>query len=66
MTTDRKSVDLDDLLTLDQLSQLLQVRKSWVYRQVREQAIPHVHLGKYLRFSRAEVQRWLAQQRPNR
>jgi excisionase family DNA binding protein len=65
VTTNRKSVDLDDLLTLDQLSQLLQVRKSWIYRQVREQAIPHVHLGKYLRFSRAEVERWLAQHQGN-
>jgi excisionase family DNA binding protein len=65
VTTDKKSVDLDDLLTLDQLSQLLQVRKSWVYRQVREQAIPHVHLGKYLRFSRTEVERWLAQHQGN-
>ena len=36
MTTDKKSVDLNDLLTLDQLSQLLQVKKSWIYRQVRE------------------------------
>ena len=65
MATDKKKLDLNDLLTLDQLSQLLQVRKSWVYRQVREQAIPHVHVGKYLRFSRAEVEKWLAQHQAN-
>jgi len=65
VTTNRKSVDLDDLLTPDELCELFKVKRCWLYRQVRERNIPCVHLGKYLRFSRAEVERWLAQHQGN-
>jgi excisionase family DNA binding protein len=56
-----KEVDLDlrDLITPEELCELLQVKMTWVYRQVREGNIPHHKLGKYLRFHRPTVGRWV-------
>ena len=55
-----------DYLTLDQLCSLLQVPRTWVYRQTRERAIPFIKLGKYLRFNRSQVLKWVEEQRVNR
>jgi excisionase family DNA binding protein len=51
--------DLADLLTLDEVVAWLRVPRSWVYERTRKGQIPHVKLGKYLRFSRQAVAEWL-------
>jgi len=55
-----------ELLTIDELAQVLKVRKGWIYARTRERSpstIPHFKVGKYLRFSHSEVQAWLQEQR---
>jgi len=55
-----------ELLTVDEIAALLKVPTSWVYDRTRQRGaerIPHVKLGKYLRFSSADVQNWLEQLR---
>ncbi len=37
----------------------LGVPKSWVLESARSGAIPHVRLGRYVRFDEADVDRWL-------
>jgi excisionase family DNA binding protein len=37
----------------------LGVPKSWVEAQARAGAIPHVRLGRYVRYDLAEVQQWV-------
>ncbi len=57
----------DELLTVDELAALLKVPKSWIYAHTRPRSktrLPHVKLGKYLRFSEHEVRTFL--QRLNR
>jgi len=52
----------DDLLTVTEVAQLLKVPVSWVYERTRRRGfdrIPHLKLGKYLRFSEREVAAWL-------
>ncbi len=49
----------DELLTLDEVATLLKLPKSWIYERTRRKLIPHVKLGKYLRFPRAALGRWL-------
>lgn len=49
---------LEALLTLDQLCEQLNTRRSWVYEQTRLKRIPHYKLGKYLRFDLSEVLDW--------
>jgi excisionase family DNA binding protein len=48
------------LLTADEVAALLQVTKAWVYDQTRRHRMPHVRLGRYVRYRRAAVEEWLA------
>jgi excisionase family DNA binding protein len=51
-----------ELLTVSELAQLLKVPVSWVYKHSRARGaerIPHVKLGKYLRFRESEVRVWI-------
>ena len=50
---------MNRLLTIDQLSELLQVKKSTIYQWTHEEFIPHVKLGRLVRFREAEVMSWL-------
>jgi excisionase family DNA binding protein len=45
----------DDLITPDDVCALLKVTKDWLYDQVQARRIPHVRLGRHLRFRRSEV-----------
>ncbi len=63
------SLDYHDLLTPQQLADRLQVPASWIYEQTRHRAsvrnrrpLPHLRLGKYLRFNWPDVCRWLQEQ----
>ncbi len=50
------------LLTVAEVAQLLRVPRSWVYEHTRLSSrprLPHVKLGKYLRFRRAELDSFL-------
>lgn len=53
-----------DLLTVTDVSALLRVPVSWIYARTCEsnsvgETIPHLKLGKLLRFRRAEVEKWI-------
>jgi excisionase family DNA binding protein len=56
---------LDELMTVSEIAGFLKVPVSWVYERTRRRGIerlPHVKLGKYLRFSLPEVKEWLQKQ----
>jgi len=50
---------VDPLLTADEVAALLQVTKAWVYAETRAKRIPHVPLGRYVRYRRSAVLQWL-------
>jgi excisionase family DNA binding protein len=53
-------VDADDpLMTAGEVALLLRVTTAWVYAQTRAERIPHVTLGRYRRYRRSAVLRWL-------
>ena len=63
--TDDTEQALVELLTVEEVAALLKVDKSWVYARTRRRGsgrLPHVKLGKYLRFDekgiRAYLERW--------
>jgi excisionase family DNA binding protein len=58
----------DPLLTADEVAALLQVTKAWVYTQTRAHNIPHLTLGRYVRYRRTTVLDWLnnIEQEPHR
>lgn len=54
-----KPKEEDAILSPDQLADLLGVSKGWVYEQAALKAIPYHKLGKYLRFRRSAIDRWV-------
>jgi excisionase family DNA binding protein len=46
-------------LTVQEAADLLRVHVSWLYERTRTNSVPHVKLGKYLRFDRDELMAWL-------
>jgi excisionase family DNA binding protein len=57
--------DKDELLDVNGLSTYLGVRASWVYKQTKENSIPFVKMGKYLRFRRSAIDKWVNSRRVN-
>lgn len=47
------------LLTAKEVAELIQVNPSWIYAAVRANQIPHVRLGRYVRFSESAIDQWL-------
>ena len=52
-------VNMDRLLTADELAQRLGMKTEWVWAQARAGRIPHVRLGRYRRFRESAVEAWL-------
>ncbi|MDZ4180414.1 MAG: helix-turn-helix domain-containing protein [Coriobacteriia bacterium] len=52
-TTERR------LLDVRELAAILAVPESWVYQRTADGSIPHVRVGRYVRFDLARVMRWL-------
>ena len=52
-------MDINEQLTLDELCEWLKVRPVWVYRQTRQGTIPFVKVGKFLRFPKPDIEKWL-------
>lgn len=51
---------MNALLTIKDAQQLLNVPRSWLYERTRKGEIPHVRLGKYIRFDREQLLAWVA------
>jgi excisionase family DNA binding protein len=51
------------LLTAKEVGELLQLNASWVLDAARRNAIPHIRLGRYVRFRRIDIETWLSDQR---
>jgi excisionase family DNA binding protein len=49
----------DPLMTAGEVALLLRVTKAWVYTQTRARRIPHVSLGRYVRYRRSAVLGWI-------
>ena len=51
------------LLTAKEVGELLQLNASWVLDAARRNAIPHIRLGRYVRFRPVDIETWLLDQR---
>lgn len=54
--------EASELLTVQEAAQFLRVAVSWIYEHVRPDAgerLPHVKLGKYLRFDRRDLRAYI-------
>jgi len=50
---------MEKLLTIDELAKVLSVKKSTIYQWVHLELIPHMKVGRLLRFREEDIQKWL-------
>lgn len=50
-----------DLLTAEEVAALLRVTPAWVYAETRRRRIPHIRLGRYVRYRRDVLAAWMDQ-----
>jgi excisionase family DNA binding protein len=50
-----------DLLTAEDVAALLRVTPAWVYSETRRHRIPHIRLGRYVRYRRDALVAWMDQ-----
>jgi excisionase family DNA binding protein len=48
------------LLEVEDIADILGMTTDWVYREVRADRLPHIRLGRYVRFRRESIEAWLA------
>lgn len=49
----------DTVLDKETLAAYLHVDVSWINRQITDRAIPYIKMGKYTRFRKSHIDRWL-------
>ena len=47
------------LMLASDVAELLQVSTAWVYAETRRGRLPHIRLGRYVRYRRAAIDAWL-------
>ena len=62
--TSKKAED-DVFFTVNQLAEYLNVKKCWIYRRTSDQTIPFHKRGRYVRFKKSEIIKWLEEQKVN-
>jgi excisionase family DNA binding protein len=53
----------EPLLRPEDAAELLSVKVSWIYEACRTGRLPLLRVGKHLRFTRSDLELWLAEQR---
>lgn len=38
---------------------MMRVTRSWVYAETRRDGLPHLRLGRYVRYRRSAIERWM-------
>lgn len=59
MVNKRNKEVFEDLLTPEELCSLLKVKKQRLYDWVHLNRIPYIKVGRFLRFSRSDIEDWL-------
>lgn len=50
---------MEKLLTVDDLCELLQVKRGLVYKWVHYGYVPHIKIGTVLRFKESKIAKWI-------
>jgi excisionase family DNA binding protein len=54
-----KSKESDTVFDVKELAGYMKVEKSWVYNQVHLKTIPYFKCGKYTRFKKSNIDKWI-------
>jgi len=52
----------ESIMDVNELSSYLKVNNSWIYDQVKNSAIPYIKTGKFLRFKKSSIDKWIETQ----
>jgi excisionase family DNA binding protein len=52
-------MELEKLLTLNEMAEQLNVKQSWLKAMIFRNEIPFIKIGKHIRFSPKEIQKWI-------
>ncbi len=63
MSNNTVIADDDAWLDPDQVCDWLNVRKDWLYDMAQQNKIPHIKVGRLLRFNKGELKAWLSEHR---
>ena len=58
-----KPEDDNSLLSVESLAAYLSVSKQWVYERVSLNEIPHIKIGKFPRFKKTDIDKWIESQK---
>lgn len=50
---------MDDVLTIEELSDWLRVHRTSLYRWIKADEIPYFRVGDVYRFNRAAIEKWM-------
>ena len=53
----------DEWMSPEQLGTWLNLKREWIYDAASRGVIPHVRIGRQIRFNRREIRAWLEEQR---
>ena len=56
---ERREAPGDELLLAEDVARLLRVSTAWVYAETRANRLPHLRLGRYVRFRRDALEQWM-------
>lgn len=51
----------DSLMDAHEVAALLGMGVDWVYRETRAGRVPHIRLGRYCRYRRGSIERWITE-----
>lgn len=54
--------EADEILTLEEAAAFLRVKRRTLYDRVQRKTIPHLRVGKLIRFSKSALLDWMQQQ----
>ena len=63
LTTPSPAPLSEPLLDAAAAARLLGVRPSWIYEAVRDGRLPHVKIGRHIRFLRSDLEEWVLSRR---
>lgn len=58
-----KVPDEEIWLSSQQVQEWLNITQDWLYDQVQKRQIPHIKIGRLLRFNKAEIKKWIKEHR---
>jgi excisionase family DNA binding protein len=55
--------DTEEIFDVEGLARYLKVNRSWIYEKTHRNDLPYYKIGRFLRFRKKEIDRWLDSQK---